>query len=126
MPRPVTCLSEAQLDALCSYREAGRSIPWIARKLGISVKTADYHLRRLGVFPPGWKMAAPVRTVSGYARGGHAVRYFTPEEDARLEALSAEGLSYCEIGRTLGRKPHSVRARLIALANRALLQEEAA
>ena len=49
-------------------------------------------------------------------RGNHVVRRFTPEEDALLLTLEAEGLSYTEIGRRLERPHTSISGRLMTLA----------
>jgi DNA-binding NarL/FixJ family response regulator len=118
-------VTDAQIDRMTELREAGRSIPWIARRLDLKAGTVDYHLRRLGVFPPGRKPPVPRRSSGGYWRHGAEVRYFTPAEDAALLALRLDGQSLSGIARQLGRKPNCVRARLVALANRDQLAETA-
>lgn len=112
-----------KIEQGAQLREAGRSLPWIARKVGMNVKTLEYHLRLRGVLPPGGMAPAPARAKPAYTRGGVVVRYYTPEEDAELQRLRLEGRRHSEIGRMMGRRPGSVRARLIALALRAESEE---
>lgn len=121
---PSRILTDQQLDMAIDLRLKARTVPWIAARLGVKANTIDYHLRRLGVFPPGWRHRGP-RQAPGYQRGAVEVRPFTPEEDALIESLDLEGLGISAIGRQLGRKPNSVRARLVALANRQACEEEA-
>lgn len=114
-----------QIDQMTEYREAGKSTAWIARKLGLKLNTVDYHLRRLGVFPPGWTLKSTPVEGGSYWRNGHLVRAFTPEDDALLLSLESQGLGFTAIGKRMGRKPNTIRARLTSLANQAALTEEA-
>ena len=121
---PSRAITDAQLEAAIDMRLRKKTIPQIGLKLGVKPNTIDYHLRRLGVFPPGWVHRGAEQSRKGYERSGHTVRKFTPEEDALIEKLDQEGLGYSAIGRRIGRKANSVRARLTALANREACQEE--
>ncbi|WP_287994254.1 helix-turn-helix domain-containing protein [Acidiphilium sp.] len=120
---PSRILTDQQIDTAIDLRLKARSVPQIAARLGVKPNTIDYHLRRLGVFPPGWRHKGP-KQAPAYQRGTVAVRPFTPEEDAMIERLDLEGLGISAIGRQLGRKPNSVRARLVALANRQACEED--
>lgn len=120
-------MTEAMIEEACTLREAGRTIGSIALRLGVKDKTVDYHLRKNGAFPPGWKHLGDRRRPENRSfvdRLGRTVRAFTPEEDRQLQKLAREGLGNAAIGRELGRRPNSIRARLTALANRAQCAEE--
>lgn len=49
-------------------------------------------------------------------RGNHVVRRFTPEEDAQLIELAAEGLGPTEIGKRMGRGHNTIMGRLFTIA----------
>lgn len=53
------------------------------------------------------------------------MRAFTPDEDARLLAMEAEGVKRSVMARRLGRKPNSVRGRLMVLARHEARREAA-
>lgn len=112
-------LTEADHERIVQLREAGRTMGQIASVLGCSASTVSWHCLRLAAEPP--KPQRPrVGLVSSAEvfRNGHVVRRYTTEEDERLLALEAEGLSLSEIGRRLGRRHNSIRARLMTLARR--------
>lgn len=119
-------ITPQQLAEACEMREAGKPVGEISRKLDLPEKSVDYHLRKEGAFPPGWKHKGPPpgsRATYTDSRG-RTVRAFTAEEDAEILRMEARGASNCSIARALGRAPNSVRNRKIALANRAMCAEE--
>lgn len=92
----------------------------IAIGKGISANAVSWHCLRLGAelprktrLRPNYHLEQPVMK-----RGKHIVRAFTPAEDAQLTVLSLQGLGDTAIGRALGRRPNSVRGRLMTLARR--------
>lgn len=114
-------LTDREIDTIIEMRERGASYAVIGRKLGRSEKAVSWHCLRLGVDPPeppplrpDWHLRCPVAV-----RGNHRVRAFTPDEDRRLLEMEAQGLGYSEIGRALGRKPNSVKGRVMTLTRRA-------
>ena len=62
---------------------------------------------------------------STFQRGNHVVRPYSREDDALLLALEKQGLTYCAIARRMGRKPNSIRGRLLTLARRDARTEDA-
>jgi transposase-like protein len=109
---------------MVEMRERGCTVARIARHLGCSQGAVSWNLLKLAAEPPkGTRPWSGVRGPLVVTRGNHVVRRFTPEEDARLLALEAEGLGDTEIGRRLGRKSNSVRGRLMTLARRDELLE---
>jgi len=110
-------LTEEQVARICELREKGLTIRAIADEIGRSRGAVYWRCLENGVDPP--KPAKLRREIIGpaiYNRGGHTVRRFTPEEDARLLEMEAEGLSRTAIARTLKRGRNSVVGRLMTLA----------
>jgi hypothetical protein len=90
----------------------------IADDLGASIGAVRWQLMAAAALDPSKPNRLPAiptepRQVS---RGGHIMRLFTQEEDARLLALEAQGLPRSQIARNLGRPHNSVRARLMTIA----------
>lgn len=114
-------LTEADIERAIVMRERqGMSLDSIGAIIGCSGKALSWHFLQRAVNKP---KPAPLRLdyhleCPVLKRGNHLVRAFTPEEDARLLALEAQGLTHTEIGRALGRKPNSVKGRLMTLARR--------
>ncbi len=107
----------ALLDEAARLRETGLSFAQIGRRLDMHSAAVKYHCLRLGADSPDTALSPPPRlTLPEYSRGGHVVRHFTAEEDARLLRLEAKGLSVMEIARHLNRHRNSVRGRLMTLA----------
>lgn len=106
-----------QHEGMAEMREAGRSYGQIALAFGCSESTAYWVCLKLGADRPNAKPLQP-RALGPEVvqRNGHAVRRYSAEEDVQLLALAAEGKGESEIGRLMGRKPNSVRARLMTLA----------
>jgi DNA-binding NarL/FixJ family response regulator len=71
----------------------GFSDTQIAQEIGITTRTVQRSKRRQGI------------------RDREAPRLFTPEEDAIARQLLADGASYGEVGRTLGRHSSSISER---------------
>jgi hypothetical protein len=125
-------LTRDQVDAICEMRERGYSTARIRRVLAregveISKGAVDWRCLRAGAdLPPERRPRThSLRPGETYWRGDRPFRTFSPEEDARLLALEREGLRKAEIGRRLGRRPHSVTARLATLARREARREDA-
>lgn len=117
-------LGPEQLERMIAMRESGAPYSKIAAALGCSQGAVRWHCLRLAVEPP--KGTRPWDRLKGppvVRRGSHLVRRFTPEEDARLLALEAQGLNNNAIARRLGRRWNSVRGRLMTLARRDELLE---
>ena len=114
----------AQREQAAAWREAGRSIPWIARQLGFSKGAVDWWLLCSGAEKPGARNR-PLPTLTAVRRGAHMVRPFTPDEDALLLRLENQGLTNANIARamierdpTRPRAPNTIKARLMILARR--------
>ena len=113
-------LTRAEIERAIAMRETGRSVSAIAGTIGCSEKALSWHFLKEAVDPPkppALRLDYHLRCPA-VRRGGHVVRAFTPEEDARLVAMDAQGLGMSAIGRALGRKSNSVRGRLMTLARR--------
>lgn len=110
-------LTEEQVARICALREKGCTIKAIAEEIGCSAGAVYWRCLENGVEPP-----KPARLPQGivgpptYSRGGHTVRRFTPDEDARLLKMEAEGLSRAVIARALKRGRNSIVGRLMTLA----------
>lgn len=112
-------VTDEMKDTIVNYREAGRSYAFIASKLDISVGTVEYWCLELGAESPKSASSELPQTSRGpaqFTRGGHVVRRFSPKEDAKLAEWREQNTSIAECARRLGRRPHSVRGRLMAIA----------
>lgn len=112
-------LSEAQLAEMAALRERGWSCGRIGLKFGLSGDVIYWHCLRLGADPPNLRARVLPATATGprtMKRGNHVLRRYTPAEDRQILALDAQGKGDTEIGRALGRKPNSIRGRLMTLA----------
>lgn len=100
-------------------RRAGCSYAFIADRLGVSEGSVSWYCLKEGIDSPNTERKALPQTAPGpmvVKRGNHVVRHFSPDEDARLIAMEREGLNPTEIGRRLGRRPNTIRGRLMTLA----------
>lgn len=119
-------LDDAAIMRIGDLREAGVSISNIAAEMGVSCGAVDWHLTKLAIDPPKttYKTWDGIRGPAVCTRRGssiaqaHVVRRYTPEEDAEILRLQAAGVSYCEIGRRLNRRHHSIIGRCNTLARR--------
>jgi hypothetical protein len=110
-------LTAEQKEFCAEKREAGWSYLRIARKLGVSQGSVSWHCLQMGADPPNARpIDKTIRTPLIAMRNGKPVRRFTPEDDARLTAMSMAGKGDTQIGRALGRRPNSIRGRLMILA----------
>ncbi|ESQ78476.1 hypothetical protein [Asticcacaulis sp. YBE204] len=99
---------------IVSLREEGWKLDAIAAEVGLKQSTVNWWCTREGAISARTRR---IQTVGrDYVRNGRVVRAFTPEEDARLQQLSIQGLRISEIARALGRGTNSVQGRLNALA----------
>ncbi|MCC3246169.1 hypothetical protein LG047_12700 [Methylocystis sp. WRRC1] len=119
--------SDRDMQEIAELREAGWTYARIGQRFGISGNSISYYCLKMGVEPPVVaKCWSSVKGPASMVRGNHVVRRFTPVEDSLLLKLEAEGASYSEIGRTLGRAPNSIAGRLMTLARRDAREEPAA
>ncbi|MFD1034123.1 hypothetical protein ACFQ15_05610 [Sphingomonas hankookensis] len=106
---------------MATLRERGRSLQAIANHFTakgtpISASAVGWQCLRVGADAPIAKRN-PLSTRSDvYRRGGHVIRPFTPDEDARLRDLEAQGLKTRQMADQLGRRENSIRGRLMTLA----------
>jgi hypothetical protein len=117
-----------QGDRIAEMRESGSTFGQIAMVIKKSAATICAYCVENGIdgpikprLRPDFHLTRPI-----VMRRGLPVRAFTPQEDASLRAMSMDGVSYADMGRTLNRNPKSVRKRLVALARRDRMAEEAA
>lgn len=116
--------TEDQIAEMCALREEGKTLGQIrmhfARKgVTISESAISWHCLVLGAdLPAGQRGRSTVRPGAIEKRGGHVVRRFSKEEDARILQLEGEGRTGAEIARDLGRKRNSIVGRLATLARR--------
>jgi transcriptional regulator len=118
-------LSDEQLETMAELRERGWTYERIARHFArsgtvVSYKTIRWQCLRLGAFKPGNPPANIGVKASGRGRA------FTPEEDAQIRSLDAQGLSNAEIGRRLDRRSNSIIGRKLTLAMHDAFLEDAA
>lgn len=115
-------LSDRQIDEMARLREKGWGDERIAdhftqRGTKVTASCIHWQCLRVGADRPKHlrgRSAPP--PPAPYLRNGRPVRPYTPVEDQQLLALEAQGLSESEIGRRCGRKPNSIRGRLMTLA----------
>lgn len=107
-------LTQAEKDCAIHLTERGFKAHEVARSLRCSIGSVNWTLLRAGVMRPGFKPRAPDGRVQ--LRNGHTVRRFTADEDRQLLELEAQGLTWSEMGRRLGRRPNSIGGRLATLA----------
>ena len=126
MPGQRSKMTDEKLAIMEEMRERGRSYGAIARRLQLSPGAVSWHCLIRGIDPPQPPCLRPIPTRPvAVRRGNHFVRPFTVDEDRRLLALEAQGLSFAELSRQLGRKPNSIRGRLAVLARRDERAEQA-
>ena len=110
-------VSEEQIAIIVERRESGVSLAEIARELKISRGSVEYQCLKLGADPPVPYKLPDLEPIA-YERSGHTVRRFSPEEDAKLLALTGSGMRLAAVARELGRGRNSVIGRLMTLARR--------
>ena len=126
-------MTDEQVAQAITWREAGRSVQWIANRLRTVSKGAlSWLFLKEGVESPrtaGKVMQLRGKNAAGSVvrRGDHEVRRFSEQEDAELLRLAREGLGNSAIGRALvpRRARNVVAARLMTLARRDARREEA-
>lgn len=119
-------MTPEKLERAIALRQKSWSVEAIAEELGISRGSVDWNLLKEGVDPPKPSRlhSVPTEPVM-HQRGGHALRKFTVQEDARLLAMASAGRGYSDMAKALGRRPNSIRGRLLCLARREARQEAA-
>lgn len=114
-------LSDAQIEEMCALRERGWGIDRIAQHFTeqgtkVSASSINWQCLKHGADTlikfRGKHRQAP----ANYRRGDHIVRPFTKDEDALLRELELKGFRIYVIAERLGRKPNSIRGRLLTLA----------
>lgn len=121
-------LTQSTLDRIAELREANATYDVIGSEVGLSPGYVSWLCLKHGFEPSnptGWTAWETVRGPVVMKRGDHVMRRFTPEEDQRLLALEAEGLTYNAIARQLGRSRNSIQNRLMTLARRQARKEVA-
>lgn len=116
------------VEKLLSLREDdGLSYCAIAKRLRVSESIVSYYCLKEGAEHPTRRGVCYVKPGAIERRGDHLVRRFTPEEDALILRLDAEGLSSHNIGLRCEppRRGNSVKGRLMTLARREARAEEA-
>lgn len=110
--------SNETLEAIAEMRESGMSLGAIAKHFGVSRSVVSWHCLRLGADSPETEARAlpPTPGPMVILRGGREMRRFTPEEDARLRRMAADGVRVSEMARALGRATSSIHGRLATLA----------
>lgn len=114
-------LSDAQIDEMCELREKGWGIDRIAayftaQGTPISGKAINWQCMKNGADAPPRLRGRHTQPTAPYRRGNHIVRPYSSEDDALLRVLDQQGFSVAVISRRMGRKPNSIRGRLITLA----------
>jgi len=112
-------LTDEQKDLIAELREGrGWSYARIAIKLKIAEGSVSWYCLKQGIEKPGRKIPVLRQPqTKPFTRHGRTVRPFSPEEDAKMLELSAEGLKPAAIARALGnRRPNSITGRLYTLA----------
>lgn len=114
-------LNDTQIEEMCALREMGWGIRRIAdyfTKNGtpISAGAVNWQCLRMGADTLPKFQGQHTQPSTPYARGGHVVRPFTPEDDALLRVLDMQGFPLPIICQRLNRKNNSVRGRLLTLA----------
>jgi hypothetical protein len=113
-------ITAAEGERIAEMRSRGRSYGTIARIVGCSVGSVHWCCLKNGIEPPVPPPLRPdqYKRCPQAKRGNHVIRWFTPEEDARILALERLGLGPTAIGRELKRRPNSITGRLMTLARR--------
>lgn len=116
-------LTDAQIDEMARLRERGWGVQRIADHFmaagtPISAGSINWQCLMAGADRPAKFWPKPTKVRAIVQRNGHVVRAFTAEDDAKLFDFEAQGLGISEIARRLGRKPNSIRGRLLTLARR--------
>ncbi len=112
-------MTPEKLATIERMRSAGRSYRAIGNAIGMSPGAVSWYCLANAIEPPNpRKPVAEMRGPLVMRRGEHEIRRFTEDEDRRLVALSKRGFSYGHIAQQIGRKPNSVRGRLMSLARR--------
>lgn len=114
-----TVMTEAICEQTTLFRTKGKSIRFIADRLGVSTGSIAHFCLKEGVESPRNEnkvlpQQAPGPTV--FFRNGRKVRHFTPDEDRRLLDMDISGMRVCEIAKALDRQPNSIRGRMMTLA----------
>ncbi|OBF68447.1 hypothetical protein [Mycolicibacterium fortuitum] len=85
-------MSNEDVDRIVNYTHAGKSISWIAKRIGCSERTVERVREKQGITKP-------------------RVPALTPEQVSRAESLLDDGVSYAEAARTIGCTPRALNAR---------------
>jgi hypothetical protein len=110
-------LSPQQVLEIAELRERGWSYWRLAQRFGVSDGAIHYHCLKQGAVSPRTRGKLDVAGQPPILRrDGKVQRRFSQQEDARIQALSMQGLKPAKIAERVGRAPTSVRMRLMALA----------
>lgn len=111
-------LSKAQIDRIVELREVGKTMEQIARLVGCSASTCNWHCTTHGVVSPkhGGKFLGRRLGPDVVKRGDHVIRRFSEEEDKLIEVMRIAGHGPSAIGKAVGRRCNSIIGRLATLA----------
>ena len=120
-------LTDEQKELIADMRERGLSCGVISRRLNLSQGAVSWHCLVAGIDSPRTRsrVPAPVKH-DQYMRNGRVVLAFSPDDDAQLLALEAEGKRYGTIAKIMGRRRNSVLGRLATLARHEARREASA
>ena len=110
-------LSEADHERIFALAEKGWRSTRIARSIRKHPSTVGWFMYRHGLRP-----MLTTDAVREYVRGGRTVRRFTREEDAYIQALRIQDVSFADIARLTTarfghpRHIHTIHCRLVMLA----------
>ncbi len=112
-------LSTAQVDEIAEKREKGWSYERLADRFDVSPGAIHYQCLKNGAVSPRQRRpVTPSTRTTHVTRDGKLQRRFTADDDVRILALEAQGLSMRAIAEAMGRAPTSFRVRLLTLALR--------
>jgi len=112
-------LTRDDIDWMVTKREDGKTIPWLADRLNVSVSVVNYHLQKEGAVPPGGLRA---RNKAKPALG----RATTDEERTEWAAMSAKGMTPYKISQATGRPQNTVSYWLRRMAHEAAAEDQLA
>ena len=100
------------------WRERGRSVNWISKRLGVSMGAINYFCTKNAIDSPNSYLHKTPPGPVEYERKGRLVRKFTGKEDLTIASMRIDGARIVDIARALGRNRNSVGQRLLTLARK--------
>lgn len=114
---PARLTEHQRTDRIAELREEGKTYEQIGAALGLSGSNISWICLKYGIDGP---KKAPLgdRGPMVMKRGNFEVRKFSPEDDAKIIAMTLDGANLSQVARALGRKRNSVLGRQMTLARR--------